>query len=148
MQNQPDTEQPYPAQPEPVLWTSFFARHKVLTVFLTSLALTVVVSVVVPTLGGSDTPAGTADAAGTAGTGHAPAPDETVPARLTAGRACRAHDEGRRLAPRGAGDGLRRHGVEPVTRTVRRQMPSAAATSWRTWSRRVRAKARAAVRSS
>jgi hypothetical protein len=146
MQNQPDTEQPYPAQPEPVLWTSFFARHKVLTVFLTSLALTVVVSVVVPTLGGSDTPAGTADAAGT---GDAPAPRRDRPGS-TDGREGlpRARREGRRLAPRGAGDGLRRHGVEPVTRTVRRQMPSAAATSWRTWSRRVRAKARAAVRSS
>ncbi|MBD7949143.1 MULTISPECIES: DUF4352 domain-containing protein [Oerskovia] len=79
MQNQPDTEQPYLGQPEPASRKSSFDRHKVLTVFLTSLALIVVVSVVVPTLGGSDTPAGTADAAGTAGTGDAPAPDETVP---------------------------------------------------------------------
>lgn len=96
-QNQPYPGQPGPAQPAPAPRKSFFARHKVFTVFLAILALIVVVSVA-SNLGGSDTPTGTAGAADTDGAGAAadpeagaqdpaaPAPDESVPGLGTAVR--------------------------------------------------------------
>lgn len=90
---------PFPGQPQPPLAPvprkSFFARHKVLTVFLAILALVVVVSVA-SGLGG-DEPAGTTGTVGTTGTGDAAAegepdgqapaaPEETVPGIGTAVR--------------------------------------------------------------
>lgn len=97
-QNQPYPGQPYPGQPypgqqPPAPRRSFFARHKVLTVFLAILALVLVVSIG-SSLGGDtpDTPeaagsAGVADAADPGADGGAtgdqapaaPAPEEAVP---------------------------------------------------------------------
>lgn len=85
---QPYPGQPYRGQPEPAPRKSFFARHKVLTVFLAIVALIVVVSVA-SSLGGGDTTTGTAGTADTAGGAQAPAaaaPEETVPGLGTAVR--------------------------------------------------------------
>jgi hypothetical protein len=72
-QGKPYAGQPYPGQPVPVRRPSFFARHKVLTVFLAILALIVVVSIA-SNLGG-DAPSSTTDAAGSADAPAAPEGD-------------------------------------------------------------------------
>ncbi|MFF3062979.1 DUF4352 domain-containing protein [Oerskovia sp. NPDC057915] len=81
MQNQPYPGRPTPAQPDPAdpaAWRSFFARHRLLTVFLASLAL-VVVMAVASNLVGRATPAGAAGAVGAVGAGGAADPDEGAP---------------------------------------------------------------------